>query len=31
VQDRDLYNQILGLRKPWSILDVDLDAKTCQV
>ena len=31
MQDRDLYNQILGLRKPWSVLDVDLDAMAGQV
>ncbi len=31
MHDRDLYKQFLGLGKPWSILEVRLDAKAGQV
>lgn len=31
MQDRDLYTQILGLRKPWSVRNVNLDAKAGKV
>ena len=31
VRDRDLYSQILGLVKPWTVVDVDLNASNQEV